>query len=131
MSSLVDEQVPTITKDECSYYGRLNRTGFGLIRSYEGIPENLLINIVVSVVIKLNWRRKICWNWICFRFFCSFLFIYDVDFRIRKVWPMETSKLIVFIRWNYRIKIEFVRISALLYGQSSSAKRYVQNVGFL
>lgn len=56
-SSLIDEHGPTITRDDCSYYGRLNRTGFGLIRSYEGIPENLLINIIVSAVIQ-NRRRK-------------------------------------------------------------------------
>jgi len=50
ISSLIADKSPTITRDDCSYYGRLNTTGFGLIRSYEGIPENLLVNLVVSVV---------------------------------------------------------------------------------
>ncbi len=50
ISSLIDEKSPIVTRDDCSYYGRLNRTGFGLIRSYEGIPENILVNLVVSAV---------------------------------------------------------------------------------
>ena len=50
VSSLIGDKVPLITRDDCSYYGRMNRTGFGLIRSYEGIPENLLVNIVASAV---------------------------------------------------------------------------------
>jgi hypothetical protein len=59
ISSLIADKSPTISRDECSYYGRLNTTGFGLIRSYEGIPENLVVNLVVSAVcykekIKIN-----------------------------------------------------------------------------
>ncbi len=50
VSSLIADKSPTITRNDCSYYGRLNTTGFGLIRSYEGIPENLLVNLVVSSV---------------------------------------------------------------------------------
>jgi hypothetical protein len=50
ISSLIADKSPTISRDECSYYGRLNTTGFGLIRSYEGIPENLVVNLVVSAV---------------------------------------------------------------------------------
>lgn len=50
ISSLLADKTPTITRDDCSYYGRLNTTGFGLIRSYEGIPENLLVNLIVSAV---------------------------------------------------------------------------------
>ena len=48
--SLIEDNTPMITQNDCSYYGRLNRTGFGLIRSYEGIPENLIVNLVVSSV---------------------------------------------------------------------------------
>ena len=40
----------SVSKDDCSFYGRMNTTGFGFIRSYEGIPENLLVNLVVSAV---------------------------------------------------------------------------------
>ena len=50
ISSLIADTSPVITRDDCSYYGRLNTTGFGFIRSYEGIPENLLVNLVVSSV---------------------------------------------------------------------------------
>ncbi len=50
IASLIADKSPTITRNDCSYYGRLNTTGFGLIRSYEGIPENLIVNIVVSSV---------------------------------------------------------------------------------
>ena len=50
ISSLITDKSPTITRDDCSYYGRLNTTGFGFIRSYEGIPENILVNLVVSSV---------------------------------------------------------------------------------
>ena len=42
-----------VNRDDCSYYGRFNSTGFGLIRSYEGIPENLLVNFVVSILLLL------------------------------------------------------------------------------
>ena len=50
ISSLIADNSPVITRDDCSYYGRLNTTGFGLIRSYEGIPENLIVNLIVSSV---------------------------------------------------------------------------------
>lgn len=50
ISSVIADKTPLITSNDCSYYGRLNRTGFGLIRSYEGIPENLVVNLVVSAV---------------------------------------------------------------------------------
>ncbi len=49
---------PTITRDECSYYGRMNTTGFGLIRSYEGIPENIVVNLVVSAVCEIIKKNK-------------------------------------------------------------------------
>lgn len=39
---------------DCSYYGRVNSTGFGFINAYEGIPENLLLNLVVSAVGKTS-----------------------------------------------------------------------------
>ncbi|CAF1458097.1 unnamed protein product [Adineta steineri] len=48
ISSLLPEKSPTVTRDDCSYYGRVNTTGFGFIGSYEGIPENILVNLVVS-----------------------------------------------------------------------------------
>ncbi|UJR16450.1 hypothetical protein I4U23_003352 [Adineta vaga] len=53
VSSLIADKLPLITRDDCSYYGRMNRTGFGFIRSYEGIPENLLVNLVVSAILLL------------------------------------------------------------------------------
>ncbi|CAF1116912.1 unnamed protein product [Rotaria sp. Silwood1] len=51
--SLIGDKSPIITKDDCSYYGRFNTTGFGFIRSYEGIPENILVNLVVSAILLL------------------------------------------------------------------------------
>jgi hypothetical protein len=48
--SLIADKSSSITRDDCSYYGRFNTSGFGLIRSYEGIPENILVNLVVSAV---------------------------------------------------------------------------------
>ncbi|CAF0850159.1 unnamed protein product [Didymodactylos carnosus] len=39
-----------VSSQECSYLGRFNTTGFGLIRAYEGIPENLVVNLIVSAV---------------------------------------------------------------------------------
>ncbi|CAF4616686.1 unnamed protein product, partial [Rotaria magnacalcarata] len=42
ISSLLADKTPVVRKGDCSYYGRFNSTGFGLIRSYEGIPENIL-----------------------------------------------------------------------------------------
>ncbi|CAF2908321.1 unnamed protein product [Rotaria sp. Silwood2] len=53
ISSLIGDKSPTITRDDCSYYGRFNTTGFGFIRSYEGIPENILVNLVVSAILLL------------------------------------------------------------------------------
>ncbi|CAF3558098.1 unnamed protein product [Rotaria socialis] len=53
ISSLLADKTPAVTKDDCSYYGRLNSTSFGLIRSYEGIPENILVNLVVSTILLL------------------------------------------------------------------------------
>ncbi|CAF1312263.1 unnamed protein product [Adineta steineri] len=53
VSSLLAEKSPTVTRDDCSYYGRVNTTGFGFIRSYEGIPENILVNLVVSSILLL------------------------------------------------------------------------------
>jgi hypothetical protein len=50
ISSLMKDPSPSITTGDCSYYGRINSTGFGFIRSYEGIPENILVNLVVSAV---------------------------------------------------------------------------------
>lgn len=50
ISSLMKDKSSSITTNDCSYYGRVNTTGFGFIRSYEGIPENLLVNLVVSAV---------------------------------------------------------------------------------
>ncbi|CAM4800638.1 unnamed protein product [Rotaria magnacalcarata] len=52
-SSWINGQFSNITTDNCSYYGRLNSTGFGIIRSYEGIPENLLVNLIVSLILVL------------------------------------------------------------------------------
>ena len=54
LSSFIGDKTNSITKDECSYYGRLNTTGFGLIRSYEGIPENLIVNLIVSFVREID-----------------------------------------------------------------------------
>ncbi|CAF0821295.1 unnamed protein product [Rotaria sordida] len=53
IASLIGDKSPSITRDECSYYGRLNTTGFGLIRAYEGIPENIVVNLVVSAILLL------------------------------------------------------------------------------
>jgi hypothetical protein len=50
LSSIISDKSPSITTGDCSYYGRMNTTGFGFIRSYEGIPENILVNLVVSAV---------------------------------------------------------------------------------
>jgi hypothetical protein len=50
ISSLISDKSSSITTGDCSYYGRINSTGFGFIRSYEGIPENILVNLVVSAV---------------------------------------------------------------------------------
>jgi hypothetical protein len=47
--SVIGDKSP-ISTDDCSYYGRINTTGFGLIRSYEGIPENIIVNLIVSAV---------------------------------------------------------------------------------
>lgn len=49
-ASIVMDRSQNITKDDCSYYGRFNTTGFGLIHAYEGIPENILVNLIVSAV---------------------------------------------------------------------------------
>jgi hypothetical protein len=46
----IDDEPSHMTRDDCSYYGRGNGTGFGLIRAYEGIPENILVNVFVSTV---------------------------------------------------------------------------------
>ncbi len=54
---LIGDNTLMITRSDCSYYGRLNKTGFGLIRSYEGIPENLIVNLVVSSV-RSNYNIK-------------------------------------------------------------------------
>ncbi|CAF1480324.1 unnamed protein product [Rotaria sp. Silwood1] len=51
--SLINDKSSNITKDNCSYYGRLNSTGFGIIRSYEGIPENILVNLIISAILLL------------------------------------------------------------------------------
>ncbi|CAM4761485.1 unnamed protein product [Rotaria magnacalcarata] len=53
ISSLLADKTPVVRKGDCSYYGRFNSTGFGLIRSYEGIPENILVNLVVSTILLL------------------------------------------------------------------------------
>jgi hypothetical protein len=50
ISSIISDKSSSITTGDCSYYGRVNSTGFGFIRSYEGIPENILVNLVVSAV---------------------------------------------------------------------------------
>ena len=50
VSSIIKDKSPSVTTYDCSYYGRANSTGFGFIRSYEGIPENILVNLVVSAV---------------------------------------------------------------------------------
>ena len=50
VSSLLKEKSPSLDKSDCSYYGRVNSTGFGFISDYEGIPENVLVNLVVSAV---------------------------------------------------------------------------------
>ena len=50
VSVLLSDKSSGITTDDCSYYGRVNTTGFGLIRSYEGIPENLIVNLIVTAV---------------------------------------------------------------------------------
>ncbi|CAF3350147.1 unnamed protein product [Rotaria socialis] len=52
-SSWINGQFSNVTTDNCSYYGRLNSTGFGIIRSYEGIPENFLVNLIVSLILVL------------------------------------------------------------------------------
>ncbi|CAF4071306.1 unnamed protein product [Adineta steineri] len=72
ISSLLPEKSPTVTRDDCSYYGRVNTTGFGFIGSYEGIPENILVNLVVSSILLLPFTyydigfliRKTRWLWI-------------------------------------------------------------------
>ncbi|CAF3941016.1 unnamed protein product [Rotaria magnacalcarata] len=51
-SSWINGQFSNITTDNCSYYGRLNSTGFGIIRSYEGIPENLLILVLLFAYLR-------------------------------------------------------------------------------
>jgi len=50
IASLISEKSSSITTHDCSYYGRLNSTGFGFIRSYEGIPENIIVNLIVTAV---------------------------------------------------------------------------------
>lgn len=62
VSSIIAEKPLIITKDDCSYYGRLNTTGFGIIRSYEGIPENIIINLIVSVVCQSKSVKQIEMN---------------------------------------------------------------------
>lgn len=50
-SLFVKHKSSNITHENCSYFGRPNSTSsFGIIRSYEGIPENLLVNFIVSQV---------------------------------------------------------------------------------
>jgi hypothetical protein len=50
LSTILKDQSSSVSTGDCSYYGRINSTGFGLIRSYEGIPENLVVNLIVTVV---------------------------------------------------------------------------------
>ena len=57
VSSLLSNKPSSITTGDCSYYGRINSTGFGIIRSYEGIPENIVVNLIVTAV-----RRAIVEN---------------------------------------------------------------------
>jgi hypothetical protein len=52
VASLIGDKSSSMTPDDCSYYGRINTTGFGIIRSYEGIPENIIVNLIVSAVQK-------------------------------------------------------------------------------
>ncbi|CAF3349060.1 unnamed protein product [Rotaria socialis] len=51
-SSWINGQFSNVTTDNCSYYGRLNSTGFGIIRSYEGIPENFLILVLLFAYLR-------------------------------------------------------------------------------
>lgn len=71
---------------DCSFSSRSNSSGLGLIRSYEGIPENLVLNfIVASVVIflekfecvKQSLDHEILVSVSCFRFLAT---------SIRRLW---------------------------------------------
>ncbi|CAF1460560.1 unnamed protein product, partial [Adineta steineri] len=53
ISNIISDKSSSITTDDCSYYGRLNTTGFGFIRSYEGIPENIIVNLIVTAILLL------------------------------------------------------------------------------
>ncbi|CAF3617218.1 unnamed protein product, partial [Rotaria sordida] len=53
MLSLINDKISNVNNDNCSYYGRLNSTGFGIIRAYEGIPENILVNLIISLILLL------------------------------------------------------------------------------
>ncbi|CAF4362864.1 unnamed protein product, partial [Rotaria sordida] len=53
MLSLFNDKISNVNNDNCSYYGRLNSTGFGIIRAYEGIPENILVNLIISLILLL------------------------------------------------------------------------------
>ncbi|UJR30010.1 hypothetical protein I4U23_017555 [Adineta vaga] len=53
ISSLLNDKSSSITTNDCSYYGRINSTGFGIIRSYEGIPENIIVNLIVTAILLL------------------------------------------------------------------------------
>ncbi|CAF1239861.1 unnamed protein product [Adineta ricciae] len=53
VSSLLSDKPSSITTGDCSYYGRINSTGFGIIRSYEGIPENIVVNLIVTAILLL------------------------------------------------------------------------------
>jgi len=62
VSAIISDKVSSISTSDCAYYGRVNSTGFGFIRSYEGIPENILVNLVVTLVDQsFQW---ICSAWI-------------------------------------------------------------------
>jgi hypothetical protein len=95
LSAIIADKSPSITRDDCSYYGRVNTTGFGLIRSYEGIPENLLMNLVVSSVWKDLLVQMIVIRRANFRSFYSSSCTCDDGFQTRRISPMEQSKQVV------------------------------------
>ncbi|CAF4098762.1 unnamed protein product [Adineta steineri] len=58
ISTLLAEKPTTVIRYDCSYHGRINAAGSDLIRSYEGIPEDILVNLVILLLLFAYLRRR-------------------------------------------------------------------------